>query len=53
MKLITVKGAAELLQVSERTIRRYIKEGVLEAYQPYGKGGAIRIIWRNDGEVFL
>ena len=45
MEFVTVKKAAELLGVSENTIRRYIRDGNLSAIQPRGKGGAIRIAW--------
>jgi excisionase family DNA binding protein len=40
--MVDIERAAELLGVSEWTVRRMVRDGRLPAYQ-YGRGGAIRI----------
>jgi excisionase family DNA binding protein len=41
--LLKVPQAAELVGVSERTIRDWIDRGLVPAVQPAGKGHAVRI----------
>jgi excisionase family DNA binding protein len=40
---LRVPGAAEAFGVSERTIRNWIREGLLPAAQPGGPGHSVRI----------
>ena len=42
--ILTIEAAAEILQVHTRTVRRYIKEGKLQAEKP---GGQWRITLKN------
>lgn len=43
-----MKEAAERFGVDVSTIKRWKDEGRLEYLQPKGKGGKVRIIWRNE-----
>ena len=42
-KLLTVHETAELLRVSDQTVRRLIARGTLPALQLDGKGSSLRI----------
>ena len=48
IELITMKEAAARFGVDVSTIKRWKDEGNLEYLQPNGKGGKVRIIWRNE-----
>lgn len=50
IELITMKEAAARFGVDVSTIKRWKDEGNLEYLQPKGKGGKVRIIWRNYGK---
>lgn len=50
LELISMKEAAARLGVNVSTIKRWKEEGRLDYIQPKGKGGKIRIIWRNYGK---
>lgn len=39
--MIGIKEAARILGVSETTIRRWVREGILPYYQFRGKGGKV------------
>jgi excisionase family DNA binding protein len=41
--LIRVRDAAELVDVSERTMRDWLDRGLVTGYQPAGPGHAVRI----------
>lgn len=41
--ILTLQEAAKFLRVSELTIRRWIRDGILEAIQPTGRLGHYRI----------
>ena len=50
-KLMTVTQAAKFFKVSEVTIRRWANEGRIEKFQPSGKKGAMRIVWRENSST--
>jgi len=50
--LLTVAETAELMQVSEKTVRRLIARGELPAVQLGGPGSAIRVP-RDELEAWL
>ena len=41
--LVRVRTAAQLVDVSERTMRDWIDRGLVTAYQPAGPGHAVRV----------
>lgn len=47
MKYLTVKEAAEYFGTCEATIRNWAHAGKIEARQPAGKCGSLRIIIRE------
>jgi excisionase family DNA binding protein len=51
-KWLSITEAAEELGLSQQTIRDAIRKGDLPAYQPGGKGTAVRIL-RHDWKVWI
>ncbi len=42
-RFLTLREAAAAFSLSERTLRRYVRAGVLPVVQPAGRGHALRI----------
>ena len=51
MRLLTLRDVAEAVQVSETTVRRWVRTGVLPAYK-LGKRGQFRV-GEEDLQAFL